>query len=194
VENPPLTMVSIMDLAKPAPPGPPASEPEMVAPHKVEMPKPPVIVVLPPVREAQGLPMPDNSDIMSASEIAGAAGVGEGGGGGGGTCNLARQIQLALRRDPLVRGAVAEARRLGKAIRLWDGDWVRSGEQEGKGLAVLRQAIIWEVAFAPESCRNERMHGLIMLSLADRDTRFGIGKSDWRWSDLLGLQRQTLNR
>ena len=130
---------------------------------------------------------PDNSDLLSASDLAGAASAGEGGGGGGG-CDIARAVQQALRRDPLVRGAVAGADRLGKSVMLWNGDWVRSGGQEGKGLSAVREAITWEVAFAPQACRNAPLHGLVLLSLADGTTRFAVGAGDWRWSDLLGVR------
>jgi hypothetical protein len=136
---------------------------------------------------------PDNSDLLSDSQIAGAAGVGEGGGGGGG-CDLARAVQQALRRDPLVHTAVDNANRRGKAIMMWNGDWVRSGAQEGKGLSAVRQAIMWEVGFSPESCRNAPMHGTVLLSLADGGTRFAIGAGAWRWSDLLGLKRTAPER
>ena len=51
-----------------------------------------------------------------------------------------------------------------------------------------REAIAFAVAFAPEACRNEPMHGLVLLSLADGTTRFGIGAGVWRWSDLLGVR------
>jgi hypothetical protein len=139
---------------------------------------------------------PDNfADIMSDSQLAGATGAGEGtgsgggGGGGGGGCNTARIVQQALRKDPLVRTAVEDAHRTGKAVMLWNGDWVRSGAQDGKGLSAVREAIMWEVAFAPEACRNQRMHGLVLLSLADGNTRFAIGSGEWRWADLLGLVR-----
>jgi len=120
--------------------------------------------------------------------------VGEGGGGGGGSCDLARAVQQALRRDPLVHTAVQGADRLGKAVMMWNGDWVRSGGQDGKGLSAVREAIMWEVAFAPESCRNERMHKPVLLSLADGRTRFAIGSGDWRWSDLLGVRRGPSDR
>ena len=132
-------------------------------------------------------PAPDNSDLLSESQLAGAASAGQGGGGGGG-CDTALRVQQALRRDPLVRGAVAGANRLGKAIMLWNGDWVRSGGEDGKGLSAAREAVTWEVAYAPEACRNQRMHGLVLLSLGDGGTRMAIGSSDWRWSDLLGLR------
>ncbi len=92
-------------------------------------------------------------------------------------------------RDPLVHTAVEDAHRLGKSVMLWNGDWVRSGDQDGKGLSAVREAIIWELAFAPEACRNKRVHGLVLLSLADGSTRFAIGSGDWRWSDLLDVQR-----
>jgi len=92
-----------------------------------------------------------------------------------------------LRRDRLVRAAVEDANRLGKSVMLWNGDWVRSGGQEGKGLSAVREAIMWEVAFVPAACRNQRMHGLVLLSLEDGATRFAIGSDEWRWSDLLGV-------
>ena len=111
-------------------------------------------------------------------------------GGGGGGCNTARIVQQALRKDPLVRTAVEDAHRTGKAVMLWNGDWVRSGGQDGKGLSAVREAIMWEVAFSPEACRNQRQHGLVLLSLADGSTRFAIGSGDWRWSDLLGVHRR----
>jgi hypothetical protein len=136
--------------------------------------------------------MPDTSDLLSESQLAGAANAGEGGNGGG--CNMAGLVQQALRRDPLVHMAVEDAHRLGNAIMLWNGDWVRSGEQDGKGLSAVREAIMWEVAFAPQTCRNQRVQGLVLLSLADGSTRFAIGAGDWRWSDLLGVRGVLLDR
>jgi hypothetical protein len=58
----------------------------------------------------------------------------------------------------------------------------------------VREAIMWAVAFAPESCRNEQVHGMVLVSLADGNTRFGIGAGNWRWSDLLGLRRISAER
>lgn len=89
---------------------------------------------------------------------------------------------------------MADANRVGKAILLWNGDWVQSGGQEGRGLSAVREAIMWEVAFAPEACRNKREHGLILLSLADGRTRFALGAADWRWSDLLGVSKSSSAR
>jgi hypothetical protein len=129
----------------------------------------------------------DTSDLLSEAQLAGAASPGGGGGSGGG-CEMARLVQQALRRDPMVRLAVARADRAGKAVLLWNGDWVQSGAEDGKGLSVVREAILWEVGFAPAACRDAPMHGLILLSLADGGTRFAIGSGSWRWSDLLGLR------
>jgi len=58
----------------------------------------------------------------------------------------------------------------------------------------VREAIMWEVAFAPEACRNERMNRPVLLSLADGNTRFAIGSGSWRWSDLLGLRKASSDR
>jgi hypothetical protein len=180
---PPPLQVSLLETPKPAPPSPP--EPAMLQPDSVDV-APPRLAVRAPAPSA--VTVPDTSDLLSNSQLAGAAAVGEGGGGGG-TCDMARAVQQALRRDPLVRAAVEDAHRSGRAIMLWNGDWVRSGDQDGKGLSAVREAITWEVAFAPETCRNTRMHGLVLLSLADGSTRFAVGSGDWRWSDLLGLRR-----
>ena len=126
---------------------------------------------------------------LSGDQLAGAqaAGEGDGGGGsGGGDCNMARRVQAALRKDPLARAAVRAA--TGHAIMVWNGDWVQSGAEDGKGLAAVREAITWEVAFAPPECRRQRMRGLVLLSLNDGSPRLALGAGDWRWSDLLGLR------
>jgi len=175
--------------APPGPPGPPASTAlKPSAPQKALRPAPQHRAA--PAEDSE--PAPDTfADLLSASDLAGATsadaeGAG-GGGGGGGVCDMARAVQRALRRDPLVRSAVGDADRLGKSVMLWNGDWVRSGGQDGKGLSAVREAVLWEVAFAPEACRNKPVHGLVLLSLADGYTRFAIGSGDWRWSDLLGV-------
>jgi hypothetical protein len=65
---------------------------------------------------------------------------------------------------------------------------VRHGVQEGAGLAAVREAIQWEVGFAPEACKDERVRGLVVISLADApgSARIALGAGDWRWTDLLG--------
>jgi hypothetical protein len=75
----------------------------------------------------------------------------------------------------------------GKAIMVWNGDWVRSPGEDGKGLAAVREAIIWEIAFAPEACRAQPVHGLILLSMnsGGGGARLAVGAGEWRWSDLL---------
>lgn len=172
--------------AQPKPPGPvEGSEADPGVPLQIE--PPPLPHVSAPVVNIARAPASDTSDLLSDSQIAGAIRAGNGGSGGG-SCDMAQAVQRVLRRDPRVRAAVENADRLGKASMLWNGDWIQSQGQEGKGLAVVRQAIIWEVGFAPAACRNERMHGLMLLSLADGRTSFAIGARDWRWSDLLGLR------
>lgn len=179
---PPTLEVSLVDLAKPKLPAPP--QPTMLEPASPEgSVRPPQVRISAPVLAASR-PLPDNSDLLSESQLAGAAAAGK---GGGGACDMARAIQQALRRDPMVRMAVEDAHRLGKAMMLWNGDWVRTGDQDGKGLSAVREAIMWEIAFAPQACRNTRVHGLVLLSLADGSTRFALGSGDWRWSDLLGV-------
>lgn len=181
----------------PEPPGPESPSPDSPAPGPPVMAAPsPAEAAAEPVA-AEQLPeivtsMPNTSDLLNDSQVVGAMVAGEGGdtaasgGNGGGGCNTAQVLQTALRRDPKVLAAITNAGRLGKAVMLWDGDWVRSGDQDGKGLSGVRQAILWELAFAPEACRQKAMEGLVLLSLAG-NTRLAIGTQAWRWSDLLGL-------
>jgi hypothetical protein len=122
---------------------------------------------------------------------AGGDGAGAGNGGGdGGRCDMVRRLQQALRNDTSVQAAVARAPRApgfaGRPLMVWNGDWVRHGEEEGKGLASVRQAIAVEVAFAPRSCRAQSMRGLVLLSLNDAPgaPRLVLGAGAWRWSDL----------
>jgi hypothetical protein len=108
---------------------------------------------------------------------------------------MVRRLQTALRKDQRIQAAVAKARRSptgadapsSKALFVWNGDWIRSHGQDGAGLAAVREAIMWEVAFAPEACRSEAVHGLVMISLDDGpgSARLVVGSGDWRWSDLL---------
>lgn len=106
-------------------------------------------------------------------------------------CSMATWLQNAMRRDSLVQGAAAEALRAGdsprKAILVWNGDWVRHSDQEGKGLAAIREAIMWEVAFAPAACRANPVRGLILITLNDTrgSANLVLGARYWRWSDLL---------
>jgi hypothetical protein len=189
----------------PAPPKPPAARPPPVrivrklAPSDV----PPRLVPPPP-------PEPPHEVAVSAMALASAttaeneaagggglggesgegAGGGGGGGGEGGRCDMVRRLQRALRNDASVQAAVARAPRApgfaGRPLMVWNGDWVRHGEEEGKGLASVRQAIAVEVAFAPKSCRVQTMRGLVLLSLNDAPgaPRLVLGAGAWRWSDL----------
>ena len=136
---------------------------------------------------------------LTAAEVAGAitAGAGSGsgaegsGGSGGGACDMVRRLQDALRRDRRVMTAVEQAHRAaggrGAAIMVWNGDWVRTGAEDGKGLASVRQAIAVDVAFAPAACRAEPVRGLVLISLTDAPgaAKLALGGGRWRWSDLL---------
>ena len=190
-------VMGLVELPDEEPPGPPDAPAEVppatpVAIQQSVQPTPMKAIAVNDAATAENdAPMVDTfSDVVSESQLAGAASASDAGTGGGGAggCDMANAVQRALRRDPMVRTALQNANRLGKSIMLWDGDWVRAGTQDGKGLSGIREAIMWEVAFAPEVCRTRPMQGLVMLSLDD-STRFAIGSSAWRWSDLLGLRK-----
>ena len=146
-----------------------------------------------PVRTARARDVPEADPAIYLTEVqlAGAARAGGsvGGGaaaGGGGVCNMGARVQGALRGDPLVRAALSGTK--GRIALVWNGDWVRSRGEEGKGLAAVREAILWEVAFAPKACAAQPMRGLVLLTLGDGPgaARLAVGKGQWRWSDVLG--------
>lgn len=198
----------VVQLVDPIPPPPP---PAPVEAHKPDVPKakpskakpaPPKRAVLaarppktPPPRNVVTVPAAKTAALeapmeVSDAELAGAgnadSGPAGGAGGAGGSCNMTRRLQAALRKDPQVRAAVAEAHR-GRALMVWNGAWVRHPGQEGAGLAAVREAIQWEVAFAPEACRKTPVRGLVVLSLNDGPgaARLAVGAGEWRWSDML---------
>lgn len=194
-------------LAPPPPPEPPAPEPEPEpekpkpappkkappAPKK-EPPPPPRVVARVKPAPPTVIPVPAAAKAsygfteMSEGDVAGAATAESGGGGtgAGAGCNMTRRLQTALRKDRLAQAAMSEAHR-GKAILMWNGDWVRHPSQEGSGLASVREAILWEVGFAPEACRKEAVRGLVVISMNDApgSARLVVGSGHWRWSDLL---------
>jgi len=143
----------------------------------------PAAPVSTPLPAAAG-PAGGSPEGLTDAQVAGASTVGEGPGGGG--CDMARQVQKALRRDPLVQAQVAGAVRAsaGRPIMVWNGDWVQSQGEAGKGLSAVREAIVWEIAFAPAACRAEPIRGLVMMSL-NSSARLAVGTGQWRWSDLL---------
>lgn len=199
VEQAPI-VVTMIEMPKPIPPPPPPAETK--APPRAKPPPPRTTLVTPkPAARTDVKPLPAakapvaqvasvaavSGSGMSDSQIAG-AGTADGGGAGAG-CDMARKVQSALRRDSLVRHAVSSSS--GKALMVWDGDWVRGNSEDGKGLAAVREAILWEVAFAPAACRKQAVHGLVLISLdgAAGPVRLGIGSGEWRWSDLLTPRR-----
>lgn len=122
----------------------------------------------------------------------GGTGSGHGGGSGGG-CDMVKRLQDALRNDPRINRALTQAYEgsgaSGRAIVMWNGDWMRSPGQEGKGLAGVRQAIAVTVGFSPRACRAETVNGYVLLTLSDQPgaPRVALGGGRWRWSDLLSL-------
>jgi len=184
----------------------PAAPAQAVRPAPVRTPPKPRIARAAPPTEVEplpgGPPPGDPSVVLGEAALSGArtAGSGSGSGGsgsgGGGQCDMVERLQKALRDDPEVRAAAGQAHRAvgagGKAILVWNGEWLRSPGQDGKGLAGIRQAIALEVAFAPAACRAEPMHGLVLIDFDDRPggARLALGSGAWRWSDLLAARRR----
>jgi hypothetical protein len=182
-------------LAPPGPRAPALAPPRPAAAHAAPAKPPPPLAARPsPAPPAPGS-LPATATPAAASgagaglseaELAGAASADGGRGSGGGECDMARRVQAALRKDPLARAAVHAAS--GRAVMVWNGDWVQASAEDGKGLAAVREAISFEVAFAPPACRQARVRGLVLLSLNDGSPPLAVGADEWRWSDLLGLR------
>jgi len=191
---PAAVMVAMVPAPAPIPPAP-LSDPPRSAPPKP--PPPPRRAVRrtparpdPEALRADAAPTPTQGPGLSDAQLAGAATADSG--GSGGACDMTRWLQSALRKDSRVKAAIAEVERAaagstGRAIMVWNGEWVQSQGEDGRGLAAVREAIIWEIAFAPKACRSEPMRGLVLLSPneAPGSLRLAVGLSDWRWSDLL---------
>jgi hypothetical protein len=167
----------------PAPKAPPKVAPNK--PHRTMRPAPPSHIVEPIA--AKPAPKLQMAVEVADSDLVGAATAGSGGSGGG--CNMVRLLQAALRKDPNVQAALAEAQRAGAggAFLVWNRDWVRHPTQEGHGLAMIRQAILVEVGFAPPACKAEPMRGMVVISLSDApgSPRVALGGGPWRWQDML---------
>ena len=181
-----------MDMHDLAPQAAPTPKPSPTPHPAVTKPKP----VKPVAHHAKAKPAPsrkpsppsppsetDDADPgteLTSAQIAGAAYAGSG--GKGGACDMSARLLAALRRDPLVVSAVGGSP--GKALLVWNGDWVRSRGEDGKGLAAVREAMMWEVGFAPPECRAQPMHGLILFALSG-GVKVVVGTGQWRWSDML---------
>ena len=166
---------------------------------------PPPIVPVETVQVTAAQPE-SNLRLLGEGELAGAlvagqgagGGAGQGGSGGGGLggsgagkgCDMLGRLQAMVRRDARVQSTVRQAQQElnagRRAIQIWDGDWVQSTGQEGRGLAGVRQAIAVEIAFAPRECRMEQVRGLVVLSLGDDagSPRLALGAPNWRWGEL----------
>jgi hypothetical protein len=106
-------------------------------------------------------------------------------------CPVRQTLETALRRNPRVQVAIARAQDIAsgadRVIVVWNGDWVQSQGEDGKGLAAVREAISLEVAALPPRCLDEPVRGPVLLSFGDGGglARVAIGGGLWRWSDLL---------
>jgi hypothetical protein len=182
-----LPLAKLPEVPTPSQPEPSEPPPPRAIARPTPTPAPPEVETLPVAEQAfTGDPAAEVSD----GELAMASSAGTG--APAGACDMGGWLQRELRADPLVQAAVAEARSAGgmsrKAIRVWNGAWIRHGGQEGQGLAVIREAIRWEIAFAPEACRTQPMRGLVLISFNDAPGAGGVvmGQGQWRWGDLLG--------
>ena len=176
------------------PPSAPRTRPPRPAPPDIET----VVANLNPAPVAfVGL----GAEVLGGATVAGSgSGAGDGSGAGsgsgagagsGGRCDMVRRLQDALRDDADIRRTAAEAQGVigrDRALLLWDGDWLLTPGQAGRGLAGVRQAIAVEIAFSPLACRQQAMRGYALITLGDTpgSPRIALGAPNWRWSDLAG--------
>lgn len=189
----PLIEAPVAPPAPPSPPSPPKPAPPKPVQAKLHLRKDAPRHIPPAVRgevaaseEAEASPpvvRPSEAQLASATTAES--------GPRGGQCNMTRILQTALRSDHHVQNAVSNAHGpRGQPITVWNGDWVRNEGEQGEGLAMVREAMIVKIAFAPKDCSAEPMHGWVVVSLNDGPgaarLTFGSG-GVWRWSDLLNL-------
>jgi hypothetical protein len=131
---------------------------------------------LPP---GEGPPAPTTE--LTDAELEGAITAESGRGGGGSGPGGGRGCDMARLRHGAAAAERAPARRPGP---------------DGKGLAGVRQAIMVEVVFAPEACRSDPVHGIVLISLNDVPgaARLALGSGSWRWSDLLFARNAPMPR
>lgn len=191
----------VSEAAAPSPPTPPIPVPVRPA-------RPTTRVPTVPLAPAQTRPEPLSAvpalTVLSGGQLAGAlrAGSGRGGtdsgsatsdgAGAGGRCDMVARLEAALKDDAEISAAVAAVPgAAGGAVLVWNGDWIQSPGQAGKGLATVRQAIALEVAFAPPACRATAVRGLALIRLAEGPDapKLVLGKGAWRWSDLVSTRR-----
>lgn len=175
-------------IAPPSAPPPPVRPPRLTPPPDVETvaltPAPPALPLLTSAQTAGAL----TAGSGSGGGIGGSGGGGEGGSGAG--CDMLARLQAALRDDARISGLIAATHRdlnaSDRAIQIWDGQWLQSPGQAGRGLAGVRQAIALEVAFAPPECRDQPVRGLALITFSD-GARLALGAPSWRWRDLLEI-------
>ncbi|ADL00166.1 hypothetical protein [Brevundimonas subvibrioides] len=190
----------------PAPtPTPPRPTPPLPRPRPPRTPPPPQVERL--VASVTPAPPASRAVGLTAGQLVGAAVAGSGSGdasgsgsgtgsgsgsgdGSGGQCDMIRRIQDAIREDADVVAAATRAQATlpsgARALLVWNGDWVQTPGEAGRGLAGVRQAIALEIAFAPAACRRQTVTGLVLLTLGDGGPRLALGTGRWRWSDLTG--------
>lgn len=189
--------------AAPTPPTPRPSRPTPLAPQveplPVSAPEPSVSFVLLGDGALSGALTAGQGTGGGGGTGSGSGGSGGGsgsgtGGGSGQGCDMVKRIQDALRNDARINAAIGQAYRTsgasGQAILMWNGDWLQSPGEEGKGLAGVRQAIAVTVGFSPRACKAETVNGYVLLTLSDQPgaPRVALGNGGrWRWSDLLSL-------
>jgi hypothetical protein len=204
--SPAPTPVKTPARAAPAPVARPTPRPSRPAPRSPTVEPVPITAPTPSVSYV----FLGDSALAGATTAGGGSGVGSGAGtgtgtgsgsgsgsgsgaGSGGVCNMVERLQNALRDDPRIRARLTEAYResgaRGRAIVIWNGDWVLSPGQEGKGLAGVRQAVAVVVGFSPRECKSQTVRGYVVVTLSDDPgaPKLALGTRQWRWSDLLGL-------
>lgn len=187
-------------VARPTPrPSRPAPRSPTVEPVPISAPTPSVsYVFLGDSALAGAMTAGGGSAVGSGAGTGSGTGSGSGSGSGsgagsGGVCNMVERLQNALRDDARIRARLTEAYRdsgaRGRAIVIWNGDWVLSPGQDGKGLAGVRQAVAVVVGFSPRECKSQTVRGYVVVTLSDDPgaPKLALGTGHWRWSDLLGL-------
>ena len=111
-------------------------------------------------------------------------------------CELAADVQAALRQSPAVAAAVMHipvtARSVSNALLLWDGQWAKPAALGGAAaLKPIQTVVQASIRAAPADCQREIITGPRLMLAPDVGAPaagavvLAFGSGNWRWDQLL---------
>ncbi|WP_156320434.1 hypothetical protein [Brevundimonas sp. AAP58] len=81
-----------------------------------------------------------------------------------------------------------DAASVARAIHLWDGDWITTGEERNQAILTnVREVVLEAVSEASPICRDAKIDGPRFVVVADQARSaivLVLGSGSWRWAEL----------